>query len=233
MEDWWQIVFEQFSHPKECLELGFTCKRATLLLQTLEQKFRTFYSNKEVLMLVLKKYNCTYVEIETFDSMTKISDLYRKYENHQPQDSQPSTAVEYNYFGLYYDLVKQLELAKTYYSQGADLNCWSAMINLSFIYKGEGNQKLQKKYLRLAVERGCCEAMNELGTYYGEKMKYAKMETYFTMAVEKGYYVNLSVLARYCANRDKDKFEVLKLYERDMVSYESRIYRLRKSWVWI
>ena len=228
MEDWWQIVFEQFDNPKECLELGFTCKRATKMLQTLEPKFKTFYSNKAVLMLVLKKHNCTYVEIETFDSMTKIANWYlitTDFASHL----QPTTAVEYNYFGLYYDLGKQIELAKTYYSQSADLNCSSAMYNLFLIYKGEGNKKLWKMYLKRAVEKGCCEAMNNLGEYYEKKMKYSKMETYLTMAVEKGNYKNLGDLARHHDKRNKDKNKALELYELDSSLYQCRISRLRKK----
>ena len=150
MQDWWQIVFEQFSHPSECLKLGFTCKSAINMLQTCEPKFRTFYSNKKDLMTILNNRGCTYVEIETFVSMSKIHDLYCNPPNVSqkiyPQQEPPCTGVEYNYFGLYYDLGKQMENAKTFYSKSADLGFPVAMYNLSLIHAHEGGKKLQKKF---------------------------------------------------------------------------------------
>ena len=228
MEDWWKTVFDQFSNPSECLELGFTCKRANAMLRTCEPKFRTFYSNKKDLLRVLHERHCTYVEIETFDSMSKIRNLYCNSPSDNSQQ-EPSTVVEYNYFGLYHDLAKQMENAKTCYSKSANLGFPVAMYNLSLIYSNEGNRELWKKYLRCAVEKGFCPAINRLAIYYETRRKFIKMEKYYMMAIEKGNYDELDRLARHYTNRFKDDANALKLYELDSSTYQSEILSLRQK----
>ena len=192
MEDWWQIVFEQFQTPYDCLRLGLTCKGSLKHLQRMEQTIRNFFDNDRKVKDIIELYHCTYIQINTFKSMTVIADFILHTDVIKtPMEPQLKLDIEYHYYGFYHQYMrKDLQAAKRYYMKAVELGYGQAMSNLSIIFSSEDNKKEQKKYLRMAVERGVVYSMAMLGNYYKCKFKFDRMEMYYLMSIKNGYYNN-------------------------------------------
>ena len=216
MEDWWQIVFEQIETPYDYLRLGLTCKGSLKLLQGMEQTIRNFFDDERNIKTIVQLHGCTYIQINTFKSMTVIADfIVRTDETKTLTEPQLKSDIEYHYYGFYHYYVRgNLPEAKKYYMKAVELGYGQAMCNVSIVFAMEGNSKKQKKYLLIAVEKGVNTSMSMLGNYYKRKHKFVKMEKYFSMSVNNGYYNRplLESLGAYYL-RDGNYDAALKVFE--------------------
>ena len=86
---------------------------------------------------------------------------------------EPSTDIEYYYYGVYYDEIeKNYDLMKKYYLMAIQLNHSSAMFNLAWYYQyTKENYDLMKKYYLMAIELNNSDAMDYLADYYEKNEK--------------------------------------------------------------
>ena len=111
----------------------------------------------------LNNYNLNYyVKIENENSLEKIYNLFKS-----NIFEEPSTDIEYFYYGIYYQYFeKNYELMKKYYLMAIKLNHPDAMFNLARYYQyTEENYDLMKKYYLMAIELNYSSAMYNLADY--------------------------------------------------------------------
>jgi hypothetical protein len=146
--------------------------------------------------LFCKKYILT-LPIESEKSNQKIVNLIDgKFE-------EPTTAVEYFYYGSYYRYKKKdYELMKKYYLMAIELNISDAMNGLGHYYQFiEENCDLMKKYYLMTIELKNSEAMDNLSFHYQYTEKnYDLMKKYYLMAIELNNSNAMCGLTKYCIN---------------------------------
>lgn len=92
-----------------------------------------------------------------------------------------------NNLALYYEKIKDYEMAKYYYGLAIEQENEVAMYNFGRYYGlVEKDFLTMKKYYEMAVEKGYNKAMFRLGHYYCNEGCYLLMKKYYEMAIEKG-----------------------------------------------
>jgi len=164
---------------------------------------------EEYIITKLNKYNSKCVKIENENSLEKIYNLFKSniYE-------EPSTDVEYLYYGVYYQYTeKNYDLMKKYYLMAIELNHSDAMNNLADYYEyTEKNYDLMKKYYLMAIELNHSDAMDNLAYYYNIVEKnYDLMKKYYLMAIELNHSDAMDNLAQYYQWTEKN-YDLMKKY---------------------
>lgn len=143
--------------------------------------------NKEQeLIQQIRKYNLTYVKIESPDGLVKIHKLFSN--SDQDVVDQPQNAEEFLYFGVYYEKVKQdYAKMKSCYLAAIKLNNVYAMKNLACYYRNKHKYKLAKQYFQMAANQNDSAAHCELGFHYEyhEKNSFL-MKAHYEKAIEYG-----------------------------------------------
>jgi len=164
---------------------------------------------EEYIINILEKYDLKYVKIENENSLEKIYNLFKN-----NIFEEPSTDVEYYYYGNYYDEIEEnYDLMKKYYLMAIELNHSYAMYNLAQHYQyPEKNYELMKKYYLMAIELNHSYAMYNLASYYGYTEKnYDLMKKYFLMAIELNNSNAMYWLADYYKYTEKN-YDLMKKY---------------------
>jgi len=164
---------------------------------------------EELLITELKNYNLIYLKIENENSLEKIYNLFKSniYE-------EPSTDVEYLYYGAYYkNIEKNYDLMKKYYLMAIKLNHSYAMYNLAQHYQyTEKNYDLMKKYYLMAIELNHSAAMDNLAWYYQyTEENYDLMKKYYLMAIELNNSDAMYILAHYYQYTEEN-YDLMKKY---------------------
>jgi len=164
---------------------------------------------EELLITELKNYGLIYLKIENENSLEKIYNLFKS-----NIFEEPSTDVEYLYYGAYYkNNEKKFDLMKKYYLMSIKLNNSYAMYNLAQHYQYiEKNYELMKKYYLMAIELNHSGAMNNLADYYYKiERNYDLMKKYYLMAIELNDSSAMNNLAGYYQYTGKN-YELMKKY---------------------
>jgi len=168
---------------------------------------------EELFISELNKYNLIYLKIENENSLEKIYNLFKNiFKNNIFEE--PSTDIEYFYYGVYYETIgKNYDLMKKYYLMAIELNNSKAMNNLAGYYQYiEKNYDLMKKYYLMAIQLNNPDAMYYLADYYETIEKnYDLMKKYYLMAIELNNSDAMDNLADYYRYTEKN-YELMKKY---------------------
>jgi len=139
------------------------------------------------------KFNYDCVDL-TDENIEKILNLIDKNEVIETDD-----IVILDYYGLYYQTVKNYQLMLEYFKKSIMGGYSQAMFHLGKYYQNvEKNYPLMLKFYELAVNFKNKYAMNELGFYYEVYEKnYTKTKKYYTMATKYGSFISMHNLAEY------------------------------------
>jgi len=163
----------------------------------------------------LNKYNLKYVKIENENSLEKIYNLFKNiFKN--IFNEEPTTDIEYFYYGVYYQYTeKNYDLMKKYYLMAIELNDSNAMNNLGYYYQYiEKNYDLMKKYYLMAIELNKYYAMHYLARYYEVIEKnYDLMKKYYLMAIELNHSNAMFNLCWYYEFIEKNDQTFVELYK--------------------
>ena len=143
---------------------------------------------EEYITTELNNYNLIYLKIENENSLEKIYNLFKN-----NIFEEPSTDIEYLYYGAYYkNNEKNYDLMKKYYLMAIKLNHSYAMYNLAQHYQyPEKNYELMKKYYLMAIELNNSAAMNKLAWYYKNVEKNYESFVELYKYEDKKYFINL------------------------------------------
>ena len=166
---------------------------------------------EEALIKKINDLRLTYVKIDNQHSLTNIYNLFVNNEFNEPTSS-----MEYLYYGLYYDKISHDYVQmKNYYLKAIGQNNACAMHNLGMYYKTiEENYEMMKKYFFMAINQGVSSSinqavsfcMNSLALYYENIEKnYELMKKYYLMAIEFGHSSAMYELGDY--------YQTIKNYE--------------------
>jgi len=164
---------------------------------------------EEHFITTLKQYYLNYVKIENENSLEKIYNLFKN-----NIFKEPSTDIEYFYYGVYYQYTeKNYDLMKKYYLMAIELNNSNAMYYLALYYQYiENNYELMKKYYLMAIELNNSDAMDNLAHFYDTFEKnYDLMKKYYLMAIELNHSDAMNNLAFYYQLTEKN-YDLMKKY---------------------
>lgn len=148
----------------------------------------------------------------------------------------PTTAIEYNYSGVYYQVKQQHEQAKEYYLMAIQKGDSNAMYNLAFFHNYiEEDRKKMKKYYLMAIEKNNINAMFDLGYDYEYRLtnsdndpKFGKMEKYYLMAIENGSISAMDKLSGYYKMKSSIDLLELRIKYQHMTTYFAIVKLINK-----
>ena len=174
---------------------------------------------EEYIITKLNDYDLKYIKIENETSLTKIYNLFKNIFKNKISE-EPTTGIEYYYYGIYYDYFDieddyedKYYLMKKYYLMAIELNNSNAMFNLGWCYENnEENYELMKKYYLMAIELNDSAAMFNLGWYYeNNEENYELMKKYYLMAIELNHSYAMYILGQYYKNNENN-YDLMKKY---------------------
>jgi len=168
---------------------------------------------EEYIITKLNHYKLKYMKIENENSLEKIYNLFKNiFKNNIFEE--PSTDIEYFYYGVYYKIIEEnYDLMKKYYLMAIELNHPNSIVNLAYYYEIiEKNYDLMKKYYLMAIKLNNSSAMYYLALYYKNTEKnYDLMKKYYLMAIGLNNSIAMNNLGYYYQYIEKN-YDLMKKY---------------------
>ena len=153
----------------------------------------------EVLKSELRKFNVTYVHINDTTSFTKIYNLFVN-----GTMFEPINGIEYNYLGLYFEYVKNInDTAKKYYLMAIKKGSIIAMHNLANLYLEIGDNVNAEYYYLMAIKNNYIDTFNDLAWFYNYvKIDIVNSEIYYKIAASHNDEIAMNNLGYLYCNHE-------------------------------
>lgn len=176
----------------------------------------------------LKLHGIYNIKIHNPESIGKIYNLFVN--DVHDATNEPKTGEECNYYGLYYELIKEdFFSAKKYYLEAVEHTDLNSMSNLGRLYHyGYKDFDKAKHFYMMGIEHKHGPSMSNFGWYFEDvEHDFVQMEKYYRMAIEHGDSCGIRNLADYYETK-KEWFKALELYMLQPTEFREQILEVFK-----